>query len=37
MELQFVRTKEMAADQLTKNVVLQVLVAGKELVGMISG
>ena len=37
MELQFVRTKEMAADQLTKNVGVQVLVAGKELMGMISG
>ena len=37
MELQFVRTNEMAADQLTKNVGVQVLVAGKELMGMISG
>ena len=37
MELQFVRTKEMAADQLTKNVGLQVLEAGKDLMGMLSG
>ena len=37
MELQFLRTKEMAADQLTKNVGAQVFVAGKELMGMISG
>ena len=37
MELQFVRTKAMAADQLTKNVGLQVLEAGKNLVGMLSG
>ena len=37
MELQFVRTKAMAADQLTKNVGLQVLVTGKDLMGMVSG
>ena len=37
MKLQFVRTKAMAADELTKNVGEQVLVAGKELMGMISG
>ena len=37
MELQFVRTKAMAANQLTKNVGLQVLVAEKELMGMLSG
>ena len=37
IELQFVRTKEMAADQLTKNVGVQVLVASKEIMGMISG
>ena len=30
-ELQFVRTEAMAADQLTKHVGLQVLVAGKSL------
>ena len=35
--LQFVRTKEMAADQLTKHVTLQVLEMGKELMGMLSG
>ena len=37
MELQFVRTKAMAAVQLTKKVGLQVLVAGKDLMGMLSG
>ena len=31
------RTKEMAANQLTKNVGLQVLEAGKDLMGMLSG
>ena len=35
--LQFVRTKDMAADQLTKHVGLQVLETGKELMGMFSG
>ena len=37
MDLQIVRTKAMAADQLTKNVGLHVLVAGKEMMGMLSG
>ena len=37
MELQFVRTKEMAADQLTKNAVMQILVAGKDFMGIFSG
>ena len=37
MELHFVRTKAMAADQLTKNVGLQVLMVGKDLTGMLSG
>ena len=37
MELQFVRTKAMAADQLTKNAGLQDLVAGKDLMGKLSG
>ena len=37
MELQFALTKAMAADPVTKNVGLQVLVAGKDLMGMVSG
>ena len=37
MELQFVGTKAMVAKQLTTNVGLQVLVAGKDLMGMFSG
>ena len=37
MELQFVRTKAMAANQLTKNVGLQVLVVRKGLMGMFGG
>ena len=36
MEHQFVMTMAMAADQLTKNVGFQVLVAGKDLMGMLS-
>ena len=36
MERQFVRTKAMPADQLTKNVGLQDLVVGKDLMGMLS-
>ena len=34
MEIRLVRTKAMAADQLIENVGLQVLVAGKDLMGM---
>ena len=37
IEHQFIRTKEMAADQLTEHVGLQVLEMGKELMGMHSG
>ena len=37
MELQFVRTKATAADQLTKKCGLQVTVAGKELMGKLRG
>ena len=37
MELHFVKIKAMAADQLTRNVGLQVLVAGKDFMGMLSG
>ena len=37
IELYFVRTREMAADQITNNDGLQVLVAGKNLMGMIRG
>ena len=36
MELQSVRIKAMAADQLIKNVSLQVLETGKDLMGMLS-
>ena len=37
MVLKFVKTKAMAADQLNKNVSLQVLVARNDLMGMCSG
>lgn len=37
MELEFVRTKAMAAEQLPSNVDLQVLVTGNDLMGMMSG
>ena len=35
--LQFIGTKLMAADQMTKHVGVQVLAMGKELMGMTSG
>ena len=35
IELRFVRTKALVANQFTKNVVLQVLVAEKYLMGML--
>ena len=37
MELQFARTKAIAADQLIKEVGLQILVARKDVMGMLSG
>ena len=36
INLQFVRTEDMAADQLTKNVGVQILNAGKDMMGMSS-